>query len=179
MMVWVYSEICHDPILKERKKKEIIKIFKSFDLSIAVTSNITPVNPLNVNFDLTTDIYKSYRKPNDEPNKHSNHLPNIVREIPSSVSSRISNISSNQSIFNSSIPIYNESLTKSGFNDDTIYTPVIESNNSERNKTWKRKIIWFNPPYSMNVEINIGKTYLKLVKKHFSTATTLRSVIIA
>ena len=45
---------------------------------------------------------------------------------------------------------------------DMVYTPVIESNNSERNETRKRKIIWF-----MNVETNIGNTFLKLVKKHF------------
>ena len=73
----------------ERKEKEIIKIFKSFGLSIAVTTNLTSANYLDVNFDLTTDIYKPYRKPNDEPvyiNKHPNHPPNIAREIPLSVS---------------------------------------------------------------------------------------------
>ena len=63
--------------------------------------------------------------------------------------------------------MYKETLTKSGFNDDIIYYPVIESNNSERTKTRKRKIIWFNTPYSMNVETNVGITFLKLVKKHF------------
>ena len=63
--------------------------------------------------------------------------------------------------------MYKEALAKSGFNDDMIYTPVIENNNSERNKARKRKIIWFNPRYSMNVETNIGKTFLNLVKKHF------------
>ena len=86
----------------ERKKKEIIKIFKSFGLSITVTTNVTSANYLDVNFDLTKDIYKPYKKPNDKPvyiNRHSDHPPNIVRQIPLSVSSRISNISSNQSIF--------------------------------------------------------------------------------
>ena len=93
---------------------------------------------------------------------------NIVLQIQLSVSSRICNISSNQSIFNSSIPMYKEAPTKSGFNDDIIYTPEIESENSERNKNRnKKKIIWFNQPYSLNVETNIGKTFLKLVKKHF------------
>ena len=42
--------------------------------------------------------------------------------------------------------MYKEALTKSGFNDDMIYTPVIENNNPERNKTRKRPIIWSNPP---------------------------------
>ena len=34
-------------------------------------------------------------------------------------------------------------------------------------KVRQRKIIWFNPPYSVNVETNIGKTFLKLFEKHF------------
>ena len=59
-----------------------------------------------------------------------------------------------------------EDLKKSRFNDDTTYHPVIESNNSGRYKTRERNVIWFNPLYSMKVEDNIGKTILKLVKKH-------------
>ena len=51
--------------------------------------------------------------------------------------SPISNISSDQSILNSCIPMYKEALTKSGLNDDIIYNPVIESNNSKRNKARK------------------------------------------
>ena len=39
----------------EWKKKEIIKIFKSFGLSITVTTNVTSANYLDVNFDLTKD----------------------------------------------------------------------------------------------------------------------------
>ena len=69
----------------ERKKKEIIRIFKNFGLSITVTTNVTCADYLDVNFDLTKYIYKPYRKPNDEPvyiNRHSNHSPNIVRQIP-------------------------------------------------------------------------------------------------
>ena len=60
----------------ERKKKEIIQMFKNFGLSITVTNNVISANYLDVNFDLTKDISKPYRKPNDEPiyiNRHSNH----------------------------------------------------------------------------------------------------------
>ena len=49
------------------KRKEIIEIFKYFGLSITVTTNVTSANYLDVNFDLTKDIYKRYTKPNDEP----------------------------------------------------------------------------------------------------------------
>ena len=80
-MIWICSESCI-----------FIKIFKSFGLSVAVT---------NVRFDLTTDIYKPSRKPNDELvhiNKYSNRPPKIVGQISLSVISRISNVSPNQSI---------------------------------------------------------------------------------
>ena len=38
--------------------------------------------------------------------------------------------------------------------------------NARRNRN--RKVIWFNPPYSQNVKTNIGKLFIKLVRKHFS-----------
>ena len=66
----------------ERKKKDIIKMFKSFGLSVTVTTNVTSANYIDVNIDLTKDIYKPYRKPNDELvyiDRHSNHPPNILR----------------------------------------------------------------------------------------------------
>ena len=60
----------------ERRKKEIIKVIKSFRLSSTVRTNVTPANYLDVSFDLTTDVYKPYSKPNDEPiyiSRHSNY----------------------------------------------------------------------------------------------------------
>ena len=35
------------------------------------------------------------------------------------------------------------------------------------NKVRQREIIWFNPPYSVSVETNIGKTFLNLIGKTF------------
>ena len=37
----------------------------------------------------------------------------------------------------------------------------------KNNRNRSRNIIWFNPPFSQNVKTNIGKLFLKLVKKHF------------
>ena len=34
-------------------------------------------------------------------------------------------------------------------------------------KVRQRKIIWFNPPYNVNVETSIGKSFLKLIDKYF------------
>ena len=70
-----------------------------------------------------------------------------------------------------------EALKKSGFNHDIKYSPVDKSNYSERNKTRKRKVIWFNPPYSSNLETNIGKTFLTLVKKHFPRNNSFHKIL--
>ena len=47
--------------------------------------------------------------------------------------------------------------------------PTSDSVNEESNQMTKRKrnIIWYNPPYSMNVKTNVGKIFFKLLRKHF------------
>ena len=69
----------------ERKRKELIKVFKQYNLSITIETNIRTVNFLDTTFDLLNNTYKPYRKPNDEPlyiNKHSNHPPAVLRQLP-------------------------------------------------------------------------------------------------
>ena len=40
----------------------------------------------------------------------------------------------------------------------------------------KEKIIWFNPHYSKNVKTNVGKVFLKLLKKHFPGSHILHKI---
>ena len=44
-----------------------------------------------------------------------------------------------------------------------------DSVNEKSNQTRKRKqnIIWYNPPYYMNVKSNVGKIFFKLLQKDF------------
>ena len=56
-------------------------------------------------------------------------------------------------------------LRKSGFKDPI--KRAIAINHEPKNKTRKRNIPWFNPPFSMNVATNVGRTFLELVNKHF------------
>ena len=99
-------------------------------------------------------IYGPYRKPNDTPvyiNKNSNHPPTVPRQLAKSVSKRISETSSNEQIFKESIPIYEEALKKSGFHEKLEYVrEEVDKHGKEEKKRRKRKIIWFNPPYSKN-----------------------------
>ena len=59
---------------------------------------------------------------------------------------------------------------ESGFKEELKYTPSYTSFQEENNqRTRKRKIIWFNPPYSKSVKTNICKNFLHLLVKHFPT----------
>ena len=82
-------------------------------------------------------------------------------------------ISCNKNVFDRNIGIYNTALKNSGFDQALTYDeqdePTSDSVNEESNQTRKRKrnIIWYNPPYSMNVKTNVGKIFFKLLRKHF------------
>ena len=164
----------------ERKKKAIGKVFKKCGLSILVDRNLKTVDFLDMTFDLDKNIYKPYRKPNNSPiyiNKNSNHPPNILKQLPKSIAKRISETSSSEEIFNKSIKIYSKVLKKSGFKDELKYSPnEVQELRNENIRKRKRKIIWFNPPYSKNVQANMGKAFLKLLKKHFSASHILYKV---
>ena len=69
-------------------------------------------------------------------------------------------------MFNNSKDLYNNALSSSGFKDKIKFNPDFNKNIC-RNKNRKRKIMWFNPPYSSNVSINIGKSFLKILDRHF------------
>ena len=165
----------------ERKKKAIVKLFKDCGLRITIQANLRIANLLDVELNLDSGTYQPYRKPNNNPiylNKNSNHPKTVLNQLPKSIAKRISDISSNETAFNNSIPLYQEALKKSAFTEKLSYikSENVRDINTEEKKQRKRKIIWFNPPYSMNVKTNIGKTFLKLVRKHFPKRNALNKI---
>ena len=95
---------------------------------------------------------------------------NNSKHLPAAIGRRISDISSSKELFNKAKPHYESALKQSGHDKKLIYTerkkPVPHTAlNSRKNR--QRNIIWFNPPYSMNVQTNIGREFLNLVSKHF------------
>ena len=158
----------------ERLKKRIIQIFKQHGLNITVVTGLHVVDYLDVEFDLKKDLFKPYRKPDNDPlyvHKNSNHPPNILKQIPKGIERRLSEISSNEEIFKQSTPLYEEALRKSGFGDKLEYCAE-----PTRRRRRKRKIIWFNPPYSMNVKTNIGREFLRLLRIHFHRQHVFRKI---
>ena len=72
----------------ERKKKQIIQIFKTCGLNITVETNLKTVYFLDVRLDLIDNTYQPYRKTNSKTgyiNKHSNYHPNILKELPKAI----------------------------------------------------------------------------------------------
>ena len=74
--------------------------------------------------------------------------------------------------------MYQDALQKSGFTERIKYitSDNIRESNTEDKKRRKRKFIWFNPPYSMDVRTNIGKTFLKSIRKHFPNGNSLHKI---
>ena len=112
---------------------------------------------MDVTFNICTGKYQPYKKPNDTPtyiNLNSNHLPNIIKALSNNILKGISNISSDKATFDNVATSYNYVLSASRYKENLIYQQDL----TPSKKVSQRKIIWFNPPYSVNVETNIGKT---------------------
>ena len=91
---------------------------------------------LDVMLDLTACKYKPDNKPGNIPlyiNVKSNHPPNIIKNLPESISRRINKLSSYKSVFDNSKDLYNNALSSSSFKDQIKFNPDFNMNIS-RNK---------------------------------------------
>ena len=87
-----------------------------------------------------------------------------MKNLPESISRRITKYHP-INLFDNSKDLYN-ALSSSGFKDKIKFNPDFNKNIC-RNKNRKRKIMWFNPPYSSNVSTTIGKSFLTILDRHF------------
>ena len=158
-------------------KQKICKIFKENQLSITIDANLKVVNVLDVTLDLNTGLFKPFMKSNDNPtyvHKHSNHPPSILKNIPEAVNRRLSRISANENVFKEAIPPYQNALNKSGYDHVLKYDPEKATNNQPKSR--KRKIIWYNPPWSANCSTKIGAKFLNLVDTCFPPTHPLHKI---
>ena len=108
----------------DKARKDLIKLFKKYQLNLHVKCNLRILDYLDISFDLNTGIYKPFNKPNDKIlyiNASSNHPPSVLKQIPKSVSTRITAISCNEDIFRKSAPFYDSMLQDCGFNENIKY----------------------------------------------------------
>ena len=141
-------------------RKKFSEILGNLGLKITVQSNLKVVDYLDVTLILTAGKYYPYGKPDNNPlyiNANSNHPPSVIWQIPASTSTRISGLSCDSDEFNKTSQVYNDTLKSSGYKEKIRY----DQNRNQRNRP--RNIIWFNPPFSQNVEMNVAKSFLQLV----------------
>ena len=165
--------------LSDKARKDLTHAFDKLGLNITAQANQLITNFLDITFDLPNGTYKPYRKPNDEPlyiNRHSNHPPPIIRELPTSVNMRINSLSCNKEVFYNAVPLYNHALKHSNFDFRLHYESPPTNRNTSTRQNRQRNVIWFNPPYSKNVKTNIARDFLRLLDKHFPPTHKLYSI---
>ena len=71
--------------------------------------------------------------------------------------------------------IFNDAFKTSGYREGLQYVRSdISADRNRRNRP--RKIIWFNPPYSVNVQTNVARSFLCLIDKHFPRSHSLHKI---
>ena len=164
--------ICKPAPIVDEIKRNLCDQFRELGLRITADANTTVTDFLDVTFDLTKREHRLYSKPGNTHlyvHTESNHPPIITKRIPNSIETRLSNISSNERIFNDAKQEYQKALQEAGHKTHLKYQPKNAINQemaAQKNKR-QRKITWFNPPYSVHVKSNIGKSFLTLIEQHF------------
>ena len=116
-------------------------------------TNLPEVYFLNATFDLRMNTYQPYRKPNNTPKLYiymsSNHPPETLKRLLTSISELLSRNFSNKQIFDSVKLEYEETLKESGYQASVEYIePKVDNIENYTNKLQtKRKVTWFKPPF--------------------------------
>ena len=150
-------------------KKKIKAVFDHHGLKIDIEVNKNVVDYLDVTLDMKKESYQPFTKPNHVPiyvHKLSNHPPSVLKNIPQSVNDRLCKLSSSKELFDAASPQYQESLRQSGYSYKLEYKEMDGNveNQPRRRRNRRRRVTYFNPPFSLNVETNVGKEFLTIIK---------------
>jgi hypothetical protein len=181
----VYRDDClgitsSTPRQTEKLRQSIIKVFQNHNLSITIEVGLTRVNFLDVTLDLEKEEFKPYRKPGDKPlyvKAWSNHPPRVLKNIPLGINRRLCDISSTKEVFLEAIPPYQAELEDCGYSEKLVWMEETDMQQKKKKRSRSKRVIWFNPPYSMNVETNVGKEFLNLLDKHFPKNKPLHKIM--
>ena len=171
----------------EKMKQRIQAIFEENGLKVIGTVGLEATDYLDIFFDLRAGTYRSFIKEGDQPTYvhcQSNHPPAVLANIGLGVNKRLSMLNSNQELFDQAVPVYQEALRRSKhthqleFNKD-VYRPSPTGFNllaEPAKRRRRRNVIWFNPPFSLNVDTNIGGQFLSLIDRCFPKGTIMGKV---
>ena len=88
------------------------------------------------------------------------------------IGKRISSNSIDKQEFDKAKPAYEKALLKSGFEAKLEYHQCY----MKRRRKRSQNVIYFNPPFNINVKNNVGQYLLQLILKHFSPGHKYRSL---
>ena len=152
----------------EKLAQKMKKLFNDeFDLKITVEHNIKTVNFLELTMSLENDSFRPYRKDEKPPvyiSKDSDHNPAIQKQLPHMIAKMVSDICSSKEIFEEEKGIYETALKNAGHTGNIQYQ---EPNLNPKKRSRKRKVLWFNPPWSSTIKSNVAKDFLRILEEEF------------
>ena len=95
--------------------------------------------------------------------KSSSHPPSILKKIPEIVSNRLSSLSSSKREFDNTCKPFRDALKAAGHDDKINFENKNVQGGSRRKR--KRRVIWWNPPFSLAVQTNLTKLYYKIIER--------------
>ena len=123
---------------------------------------------------LNTGTVRPWRKPGSKIcyiNTSSAHPKANIRALPNMIQTRLSELSSSAKEFEEVVPPYKEELKAAGYKENNL--EYKEKSGNKRNR--KRKVMYFNPPFSPCVQTNITRMFNNLLEKHFKKGTLMFS----
>ena len=166
--------------IEHNEKKAVKALFAEYGLGLEAFNIGKSINFLDACLDLKENKHMPYRKPECEllyVHKESNHAASVIREIPKSIGNRLSILSSNNHIFDGISVEYEEALIKAGYERDECKLEYVKKDNEainlERKKKEERKrrnrnVIWFTPPWNVQVKTNVGREFFKILDESFT-----------
>ena len=144
----------------------MIDIFRKYGLKIEISMNDTRANYLDVTMDIREGSFEPFIKPKSKLKyvySQSHHWDLILKRIPQGVEDRLNRISSSRAKFEGMKTQFQHALIGSKYN----YELKWKEKNTREEKTRRRKkpVTWFNPPWSKIIKTNVGREYIKLVRK--------------
>ena len=164
----IYDNI---PSKIERVSKAIRKVFTKNGFKVTIDGGGKKIDFLDVVLDLNENSFRLSRKRNSETvyvYNLSNHPKYIRKQIPNNVNKRLNKLSKGNKEFDLIKKNYQDALTQSEYDFDLNYNDDKTTQENKGKRKRRRKIIYFQPPFSRNVTTPIGKKFLNLVKKHFT-----------
>ena len=149
-------------------------MFSNKGLKITIEANKKIVNFLD--FTLSLRAMRKAQQQTALCVLESKHPHSILKNIILAINKMLSEISSNKESFDKAVPTYQQASEKSGYKHQLKFDAPTKDQTRSEERTRRRNITCYNPPFSNNVAANMGKRFLRIVNDSFTPGHPLRKV---